>query len=185
MRESGTTGPFILNLRTRWRCVIRFIPQPLELRGKTHGRHWTGNCVDPGAGLELCKQRKISTTVPQSSSLNLVAIWTTSSRRKNWRKENEVRKIFSGRQVWDEMMHCQGIQREVWWRKRRKKSMFRKCKEGGGRRVHVFSRTSLHQVQYTIGWYTGLYSDVIQGTIGTALTQKYTPLHVFLYLPHS
>jgi len=43
---SGGTFPHILNLGSRQRWVVIFLPQPLST-------HWTGDWRGPGAGLDI------------------------------------------------------------------------------------------------------------------------------------
>jgi hypothetical protein len=50
---SGCEGPHILNIRTRWRCVVSFMPQPLYLWCKSPSPHWIGGWVGPRACLNM------------------------------------------------------------------------------------------------------------------------------------
>jgi hypothetical protein len=53
-RDSRGIAPVILNLDTRWRCVLNL---PL---GENLGTYYIGVWVDRGAGLDDLKKRKLS-----------------------------------------------------------------------------------------------------------------------------
>jgi hypothetical protein len=50
---SGCIAPRILDLNTRWRWVVSFMPRPLYLRD------WIGGGMGPRAGLDTVVKRKI------------------------------------------------------------------------------------------------------------------------------
>jgi hypothetical protein len=60
--ENGATAPRILNLGTRWRWVVRFMPLALYLPPsgeRAPGIHLIGAWVGPRAGLDAVVKRKI------------------------------------------------------------------------------------------------------------------------------
>jgi hypothetical protein len=48
----------ILDLGTRWRCVVSFTPQPLYLIKIGLGAHWIGGWVGPRTGLDIVAKIK-------------------------------------------------------------------------------------------------------------------------------
>jgi hypothetical protein len=48
----------ILDLGTRWRWLVSFMPLPLWPRGKSPGTHWKGGWGVPRGGLDAVKKRK-------------------------------------------------------------------------------------------------------------------------------
>jgi hypothetical protein len=56
---SGVIAPRILDLGTRWRCVVSFTPRQLYSQGKIPGTHWIGGWVGPRAVLDTVVKRKI------------------------------------------------------------------------------------------------------------------------------
>ena len=76
-------APLILNLRTRWRWMVNFTPQPLYPRENT-GIHWLRSGVGPIAGLDLFEEEKIycpfHNSKPEPSSPCRVPIPTALSR---------------------------------------------------------------------------------------------------------
>jgi hypothetical protein len=55
--SSGDTAACILNLRTMWRCVTSFMPQPFYTWGKNPHTHLTGSCMGPRASLDAVVKR--------------------------------------------------------------------------------------------------------------------------------
>jgi hypothetical protein len=51
MRERRYSST-ILDLGTRWRRMVSFMPQPLYPIGKSLGAHWVGGWVDLRTGLD-------------------------------------------------------------------------------------------------------------------------------------
>jgi hypothetical protein len=73
----------ILDVGTRWRCVVSFTPRPLLLSGKKPGTHWIGGLVGLRACLGSVEFRKsfpLPGSKPLQSSLYPVAILTELSR---------------------------------------------------------------------------------------------------------
>jgi hypothetical protein len=56
--RSRGIAPLILNLRTRWRWVVNFMPRPLYPR-ENAGTQWLRSWVGPIAGLDLFEEEKI------------------------------------------------------------------------------------------------------------------------------
>jgi hypothetical protein len=56
---SGGIAPRILDVGTRWRCVVSFTPRPLYPMERALGAHWIGGWVDPRAVLDTVVKRKI------------------------------------------------------------------------------------------------------------------------------
>jgi len=56
---SGGIAPRILNLGTRWKCVVSFMPLPLYPREGAPGTHWIGVWVGPRVGLDMVVKRTI------------------------------------------------------------------------------------------------------------------------------
>jgi hypothetical protein len=57
--RGGDIAPRILDLSTRWRWVVSFMPQLLYPRERTPGTNWIGGWVGPKAGLDMVVKRKI------------------------------------------------------------------------------------------------------------------------------
>jgi hypothetical protein len=56
----GGIGPLILNLGTRWRCVVSITPRPpFTPRERIPGTHCTGGWVGPTAGMDAEATGKI------------------------------------------------------------------------------------------------------------------------------
>jgi hypothetical protein len=72
--------PFILNLHTRWRCLVNFTPWQLYCQERVPGTHGIEGQVGPRAGLDILKKTKISCPCqefdPVSPSCRLVIIVT-------------------------------------------------------------------------------------------------------------
>jgi hypothetical protein len=49
----------ILDLGTRWKGVVSFMPLPLYPREKAAGTHWMGGWEGPRDGLDVVDKRKI------------------------------------------------------------------------------------------------------------------------------
>jgi hypothetical protein len=57
---SGGIAAHSLNLSTRWRLVVSFMPWHFHLQGeRVPGTHWIGGWVDPGVGVDMVVKRKI------------------------------------------------------------------------------------------------------------------------------
>jgi hypothetical protein len=55
--KSEDTSLLILNLSTRCRGVISFMPQPLYPKGSASGTHRVGGWVDPRTGVDALEKR--------------------------------------------------------------------------------------------------------------------------------
>jgi hypothetical protein len=82
----GSRGiaPLILNLTTRRKWVVSFMPWPLFPPGRKPSIHWIGKWVNPRANLDILERKKksimfASILVPNLSPHSLVTIWTTLS----------------------------------------------------------------------------------------------------------
>jgi hypothetical protein len=58
IRDSGGIAPLILNLGTRWRLVVSFLPRPHYPPENNHGVHRIWGWVDHRVGLDVLKKRK-------------------------------------------------------------------------------------------------------------------------------
>jgi hypothetical protein len=56
---SGGIAPRILDLGTRWSCVVRFTLGRFTHKEKTPGSHWIGGWLGPRAVLDAVVKRKI------------------------------------------------------------------------------------------------------------------------------
>jgi hypothetical protein len=61
---SGGTAPGILNLGTRWRCVVSFTARPLYPGGKSPCYPLHRGCVGPRVGLDAVEKRMLSRHCP-------------------------------------------------------------------------------------------------------------------------
>jgi hypothetical protein len=73
---SGGIAPLI-DLGTRWRCVVSFTPQPLYPREGYPGTHWIGGWVSSRAVLDAVVKRKTPSprrkSNPRTPTVQLVA----------------------------------------------------------------------------------------------------------------
>ena len=58
-RSTHATKAYILNLSTRWRWVVSFMPQLLYPSETVPGTHWIGSWMVPTAGLGFLEKTKI------------------------------------------------------------------------------------------------------------------------------
>jgi hypothetical protein len=56
---SGAIVPRIVNFGTRWDSMVSFRPRLHYSREKSHGTHWIGGWMDPGADADLDAVAKI------------------------------------------------------------------------------------------------------------------------------
>jgi len=67
---SGGITLRLLDLSTRWRWVVSFMPQPLYPWGKSPDTQWTGGWVGPRAGLDAVVKRRIPSPSWDSNPYN-------------------------------------------------------------------------------------------------------------------
>jgi hypothetical protein len=58
MKSYESIARQILNLNTRWRCAISFMPQPFYPWEKIPANHCVGGWVDPTDSLDSLKKKK-------------------------------------------------------------------------------------------------------------------------------
>jgi hypothetical protein len=58
MKAYESIAGHILNLNTRWRCAVSFMPQALYLWEKIHANHCVGGWVDSTDSLDSLKKKK-------------------------------------------------------------------------------------------------------------------------------
>jgi hypothetical protein len=56
---SGDIVPRILNLGTKWNCMVSFMPVRFTTGDRAPVTHWIGGWVGPRAGLDAVDNRKI------------------------------------------------------------------------------------------------------------------------------
>jgi hypothetical protein len=76
---SGGIASHILELGTRWRWVVSFIPRPLYPRERAPGNHWIGGWVGPRAVLNTAMVKR---TIPSQESTPIVH--TVAQRYTDW-----------------------------------------------------------------------------------------------------
>jgi hypothetical protein len=57
---SGGIAPCILDLGTRWRWVVSFMPRLLSPQGRAPGTYWIGDWVGPRVVLDMMVKREIT-----------------------------------------------------------------------------------------------------------------------------
>jgi hypothetical protein len=60
MHGTVDVGLNILDLGTKWRRVVSYMPRPIYSRGKTHGTHRIEGCVVPRAVLCAAESRDVT-----------------------------------------------------------------------------------------------------------------------------
>jgi hypothetical protein len=65
---SESTAPRILDLGTRWRCLVSFTPCRLTPRKRAPGTHWIVGWVEPRPGLDAVVKREIPSSCRDSNS---------------------------------------------------------------------------------------------------------------------
>jgi hypothetical protein len=73
-----------LDIGTRWRLVISFMPRPHYLRINRPGTHWIGDWVGPRVGLEVtskCSRENNTIMTMRNLVLTLAGAWYSLNAR--------------------------------------------------------------------------------------------------------
>jgi len=71
----GSGAPLILNLVTRWRWVVSFVPWPLDPGESVFITHFTGGWLYPRDSLDASKNSKVSYLVHCIASMLTALSW--------------------------------------------------------------------------------------------------------------
>jgi hypothetical protein len=89
---SRITAPFILNLNTRWRCVINFTSRPLYLERKPIVTVEIGCWVGLRDGLDVSERRKIPFTCRKTSfaTFHRICLKMSNKSFERWQSLNTL-----------------------------------------------------------------------------------------------